>query len=51
MKRLETEIEETLYNSFEQLCKEQDISMRKKTRQLIARFVLLSMAKTKKIKK
>ena len=49
MKRLETELEESYYNLYEKICKAEDISMRKKTRQLITRFILLT--KTKKQKK
>jgi len=48
MKRVETALEETDYNNFEKVCSEQDISMRKKTKQLILSFLESVGKKTKK---
>jgi len=48
MKRVETALEETDYNNFEKFCSEQDISMRKKTKQLILSFLESVGKKTKK---
>ena len=48
MKRVETALEDNDFNSFEKVCLEHDISMRKKTKQLILSFLESVGKKTKK---
>lgn len=49
MKRVETALEDTDFNNFEKVCLDQDISMRKKTKQLILSFLESVGKKTKKL--
>ena len=51
MKRIETSVEDTDYNAFEKVCAEQDISMRRKTKQLILSFLESVGKKNKKTAK
>lgn len=51
MKRVETALEKADYNTFEKVCSEQDISMRKKTKQLILSFLESVGKKNKKTAK
>lgn len=48
IKRVETALEENDYKNFERACLDQDISMRKKTKQLILSFLGGVGKKTKK---